>query len=91
MDPIRARYFTDNFAATNEELAYINSIYPRAGIDLEETGVLLSEILSNSRKKELIEAIKYIRPDLLENTEAFEKAAVGMELSVDVLGFVPEE
>ncbi len=59
--------------------------------DLTEARNLLSGMLSNSRKKELIQAIKEIRPDLLENTEAFDKMAVDMHLSVNVLGFVPEE
>lgn len=59
--------------------------------ELEEARVLLLDLLSHGRKKELIEAIKDIRPDLLENTAAFHSIAVDMELSVSVLGFEPEE
>ncbi|MBR0105242.1 MAG: hypothetical protein IJM06_06545 [Firmicutes bacterium] len=59
--------------------------------ELEEARGLLSEILSVSRKKMLVEAIKDVRPDLLENTAEFNRIAVNMELSVSVLGFEPEE
>ena len=56
--------------------------------ELEEARIMLSEMLSESRKKELIEAINYIRPDLSENTAEYDKVAVDMELSIDVLGFI---
>ena len=65
--------------------------FPAFEKELEEAADLLSEMLSNSRKKELIGSIKDIRPDLLEDTAAFDKVAVDMELSISVLGFVPEE
>lgn len=65
--------------------------FPAFEKELEEARVLLSEILSNGRKNELIDAIKGIRPDLLENTAEFDKVAVDMELSISVLGFVSEE
>ena len=59
--------------------------------ELEEVRGLISEMLSSGRKSQLIDAIKDIRPDLLENAAAFNEVAVDMELSVDVLGFVTEE
>lgn len=65
--------------------------FPAFAEELEEARNLLSQILSASRKKDLIDAIKDIRPDLLENPAAFDVVAVDMELSIDVLGFVREE
>lgn len=59
--------------------------------ELKEAQILLSEMLSNGRKMELFRAIKYIRPDLSKNTEEFDKVTVDIELSINVLGFVPEE
>ena len=59
--------------------------------ELEEARILLSEILSRGRKKELFEAIKYIHPDLPEDPAEFDMVTLDMELSIDVLGFVPEE
>ena len=65
--------------------------FPAFEKDLEEARSLLSEILSGGRKNELIGAIKDIRPDLLTNTAEADKVAVDMELSISILGFVPEE
>ena len=59
--------------------------------ELEEVRILLSEMLSKGRKKELIGKIKSKRPDLSENTAAYDEIAVDMELSADVLGFIPVE
>ena len=65
--------------------------FPAFEKETEEARNLLAGMLSGGRKKELIEAIKDIHPDLMDNTEEYDKVAVDMELSVDVLGFVPEE
>ena len=59
--------------------------------ELEEARIMLSEMLSEARKKELIEAINYIRPDLSENTAEYDKVALDIELSHDVLGFLAKE
>ena len=65
--------------------------FPAFEKELKEAGILLSGMLSSGRKKELIEAIKDIRPDLQDCKAEYDRTAVDMELSVDVLGFVPEE
>lgn len=59
--------------------------------ELEEARTILSGLLSDGRKKELINAIKDIRPDILENKTEYDRVAVDMELCIGVLGFVPEE
>ena len=46
--------------------------------ELEEVRILLSEMLSKGRKKELIGKIKSKRPDLSENTAAYDEIAVDM-------------
>ena len=65
--------------------------FPSFESELEEARLLICELLSNAKKKELIDAFKIIRPDISEDKTAYDKVAADMEFSLDVLGFLPVE
>ena len=74
-----------------QKIEIVRAPFPAFEKEMEETRTLLSEMLSKGRKKQLIEAIRDIRPDLSDDPAAYDEVTVDMELSIDVLGFVPEE